>query len=115
MSAWRMISNDGRDLTSMTTSLPKPDSKVPILLPHGNASLGWSGVVPIGRMLRPFASLFVSIDEVHVLYSDRKRANSKYNLYARFKSVLNDGVSYVFGVICMSTVSDVATIATSRT
>jgi hypothetical protein len=59
--------------------------------------------------------LFISIDEVHVLYSDRKRdANSKYNLYARFKSVLNEGVSYGFGVMCMSTVGDVASIAPSQ-
>jgi hypothetical protein len=59
--------------------------------------------------------LLISIDEVHVLYTHRAvDEGSDYTLYSRMKSVLNEGVSYNFGVISLSTVSHILSLSPSK-
>jgi hypothetical protein len=59
--------------------------------------------------------ILVSLDEVHVLYTHRRvDTGSDYTLYSRLKSVLNEGVSYDFAFISLSTASHVSSLAPSK-
>jgi hypothetical protein len=61
-----------------------------------------------------FCPLFISIDEVHFLYTHRRFDKGEYTLYSRLKSVLSEGVKYPFVVISLSTASQVSRLAPSK-
>jgi hypothetical protein len=59
--------------------------------------------------------ILVSVDEVHVLYTHRGvDSGSDYTLYSRLRSILNEGVSYDFAFISLSTASHVSSLAPSK-
>lgn len=59
--------------------------------------------------------LLISIDEVHVLYSQRRvDIRSNHTLYSRMTSVLNEGVNHDLEVIILSTANHISSIAPSK-
>ncbi|KAF8512928.1 hypothetical protein BU17DRAFT_95797 [Hysterangium stoloniferum] len=59
--------------------------------------------------------ILISFDEVHVLYTHRKiDIGSDYTLYSRMKSVLNEVVMCAFGVVSLSTASQIPRLAPSK-
>lgn len=64
--------------------------------------------------LPPTCPLLLSIDEVHVLYTRKKDEGSKHSLYSCLKSVLSEGTSCSFAVMCLSTANHISILAPSK-
>ena len=65
--------------------------------------------------LTTLCPILVSIDEVHILYTHRRvDRGTGYTLYSRLRSVLNEGISYEFAFISLSTASHVSSLAPSK-